>query len=501
MSASILAGLALVLAGAALHFVIGRASRRIPRLLARRRGLDLANPPGQRAFTLTALAAQGALWVGVAWLVSERVAPLMRGRNLVGELLAMSFSMPLFTIDAKPWTVVDLLALPALLGALWIAVSALVRVLRARVLTPAGVESGLQETVGVLLRYTLVFLGAIVVLQAWGVDVRSLAILGSVLGVGIGFGLQNIANNFVSGLLINVERPIRSGDFVNVGEFAGTVERVGARSTEVRTLDNVTILVPNSRFLESEVINWSHGDPLSRVHVPVRVAEGSEVARVRRALLDAARGHAAVVREPRPEVQLQRFGESSLDFELLVWTRDPRNQFRLASDLHFRIEEGLRRHGIAFPENHLHLRSLELERALSAWSRRVLGEGEGAAVEPTPREAMPPAEPSEPAEPFLHGDRGPEDWDDLEVDAVVARMRGPDGVQVRDRRHVFSVYPKSFVGHEAVEWLVKNEGLTHAEAVAFGERLVARGAVHHVLDEHGFQDGHFFYRFRDADPA
>jgi hypothetical protein len=148
---------------------------------------------------------------------------------------------PLLTLGERSYSTLELVALPLLLLTLWLAVGLVVRVVRSHVFEAAGVESGLQETLAILLRYALTFVGALVLLQGFGVDVRSLAIAASVLGVGIGFGLQNIANNFVSGVLINLERPIRPGDYVDVGGFEGSVVRVGGRSTTIRTLDGVLI--------------------------------------------------------------------------------------------------------------------------------------------------------------------------------------------------------------------------------------------------------------------
>jgi hypothetical protein len=217
---------------------------------------------------------------------------------------------------------------------------------------------------------------------------------------------------------------------------------------------------------------------------------------VRRALLDAARGHPAVLREPRPQVELRRFGESSLDFELLVWTRDPRSQSALASDLNFRIEESLRRHGIQlpFPQHDVHLRSPALDGVVGALERR-LGIARELATAPAPSPAS-----ASPAEPALEAARAPEgapeEWSEAELDAVALRMRGAEGVPIADRRHLLAVHPRCFVGREAVDWLVRREALTRGEAVVLGQRLVDRGVLHHVLDEHGFRDGYFFYRFR-----
>ena len=475
-TALLLAALAVALGGA-LHFWIGRAARRIPRWLAQRRGEALGPDVRHgRAFALGAVAVRSALWLGLAWGVSERIEPLMRARGWSLMLLVKALGAPLFTVGERAYSALDLIALPVLLLALWLAVGLVVRVIRSQVFEAAGVESGLQETLASLLRYALTFVGALVLLQGFGVDVRSLAIAASVLGVGIGFGLQNIANNFVSGLLINLERPIRPGDYVNVGAFEGNVVRVGGRSTTIRTLDGVLILIPNSKFLETEVVNWNLGDPRSRVHVPVGVAYGSDVARVRRALLEAARSHPEVEPDPRPQVQMRGFGESSLDFELLVWTRDPRNKNTLESDLNFRIEESLRKHGIEvpFPQLDLHVRRPGEHRA----------------------SALPPAHLEADDQPAQARELDPYEWSEAEVGAALRRLVTSGGVVIRDRRHLLQSYRQAFVGREAVDWLVMNEELTRAEAVELGERWVDLGLVRHVLDEHGFRDGHFYYQVR-----
>jgi small-conductance mechanosensitive channel len=363
----------------------------------------------------------------------------------------------------------------------------------------SAMQEGAQEAVGVLTRVALTLVGAVVVFQYWGVDLSSLAVLGGALGVGIGFGLQTIANNFVSGIVIGLERPIKPGDYVRVGDLVGTVARIGARSTEIRTADRVSILVPNSRLLEHEVVNWTHGDPISRVHLPLGVAYGSDLHQVRATLLEAARSHPDVLADPRPDVQMRGFGESSLEVELLVWTRDPRNQMQLTSDLYFRIEPLLRRHGIDVPlaQRDVHLHAPELERAAAAWRRRAFPESE-------------PETASAPPSPLLRSvgagayddeeDLGPAAWNAARLAALLARMRGADGVAIADRRHLLRVHPRCFVGREAVDWIIRHERVTRDEAVVLGSRLVERGLVHHVLDEHDFADGTLFYRFR-ADEA
>lgn len=487
--------IAALAAAALLHYGLVRARRRLPRWLARRRGLPVGRDlPHRGAIALATLGLEAAIWLAALAYASDRIPGAARVRDASLAMIAMSVRMPLFSIDERPFSAIDLLELPLVLLAVWIGVGLAVRSVRIWLADVAGAQHGLIETVSVLARYALAALGFLLVLQSWGVDVRSLAILASVLGVGLGFGLQNIANNFVSGLVMNIGRPIQPGDFVDVGDFSGTVQRIGARSTEILTTDELTILIPNSRFLEQEVVNWSHGNPRSRVHVPVGVAYGSDVRAVRRVLLAAADGHPAVLCDPRPAVWLRSFGPSALEFELLVWTCDPRGQNDLKSDLNFRIFAALREHGIEipFPQHDLHLRSPSLERALEAW--RPAGEVQPAPAR-SPVVAPPPAN-----EPERDRERGrPEFWDESEVAEVAARLLGPGGIEIRDRRHRLTVFAQCFVGREAVDWLVEREGLSRAEGTALGQRLLEQGVIHHVLDEHDFRDGHFFYRFaRDA---
>jgi potassium efflux system protein len=485
------------------HWLLRRIGRRLPRLLARAARGSTASSITMRwegIINVALLLPKVGLWAAAAGYVSGQFALLQYVRDMATHVVVMSVTMPLFTLEEHAYSAVDLLELPLVLGGLWIAVSALTRILRANVLAATGMEAGVQEAIALLTRCALTFIGAIIILQVWHIDVSSLTFVASVLGVGIGFGLQNIANNFVSGLVVSLERPIQPGDFVKVDDWEGTVEHIGPRNTEIRTLDNVSILIPNSRFLESEVVNWSHRDPVSRLHVPIGVAYGSDIARVRAALFEAAQGHADVLSDPRPRVEFRGFGDSALQFELLVWTRDPRIQHRLVSDLNYRIEANLRRHHVQvpFPQRDLHLRSPQLEQLLGAWSRRTFSE-----AELLPRgNGSTPEMPQLAAENALdfNEERSPRDWSDAEIDALVARMRSGEGVPIVDRRHLLTTYPRCFVGREAVDWMTRTAGLTRKEAVALGQLLADRGIIHHVLDEHGFKDSKLFYRFR-ADEA
>jgi small-conductance mechanosensitive channel len=157
------------------------------------------------------------------------------------------------------------------------------------------------------------------------------------------------------------------GDFVEVGDLQGTVRRVSLRSTEVVTLDRISIIVPNSEFLESRVVNWSHGSPVSRLQIPVGVAYGSDCTAVRKALIDACDDYQGILAKPTPRVFFSGFGDSSLNFTLLVWINQPMRQYDIRSDLNFRIEALLRLRGITipFPQRDLHFKNDSLQLSLS----------------------------------------------------------------------------------------------------------------------------------------
>lgn len=323
----------------------------------------------QLLLKLALLGLQAGLWIAIALYVTDLFPQLRTWRYELFNFLSRLFKFlnsPVISLGNSNYSAVQLLLLLGLTVGLWFGVSFVTKLFKSYVLERTGAEPRVQEVIAVLMQYALTFLGLIVLLQIWGLDVGSLTILASVLGVGIGFGVQNIANNFISGLIITFERPIQIGDFVKVNDLMGTVVRIGARSTEICTLDQVTIIVPNSRFLESEVINWSHGNPVSRLKIPVGIAYGSDIEKVQTALLEAANSHPEVLLQPQPQVWFQGFGDSSLNFDLLVWTGDPKKQFKVKSDLNYRIEASLRRHGIEvpFPQRDLHVRSPKLEELL-----------------------------------------------------------------------------------------------------------------------------------------
>lgn len=229
--------------------------------------------------------------------------------------------------------------------------------IKRRILQETGINRGVQEAIAVLLRYSFIFVGTIVVLQASGINLSSLTILASALGVGAGLGLQNIVKDIGSGLVLVFERPVQVGEFVQIGEQTGTVERIGARSAEIRTLDQISIIVPNSHFLEQEVVNWSHRNPISRIRIPVGVSYKSKPEEVRDLLLETGKAHNDVLNSPPPQVLFCKLGDSAFEFELLVWVSQPSRQFIIKSELLFDIVQAFRQHDIEvpYPQRDLHI--------------------------------------------------------------------------------------------------------------------------------------------------
>lgn len=238
--------------------------------------------------------------------------------------------------------------------------SALKRFFFRRFLSTSGLNRSLQYTIAQIAGYVILIIGAAIALQNAGIDLSALAILAGAIGVGVGFGLQNIASNFISGLILLIERPVEIGDRVVIGDVAGSVQQIRARSTTVLTNDNIAMIVPNSKLIEDTVTNWTHSDPKIRFRIPVGVAYGSDVEQVKTLLLEVAREHPQALAEPAPVVFFNGFGESSLDFELGVWSEEmsfrPR---RFRSDLNFAIEKKFRaaKIEIPFPQRDVWVRS------------------------------------------------------------------------------------------------------------------------------------------------
>ncbi len=270
---------------------------------------------------------------------------------------------PLVTLGQSQLTLNAIFKLLALLAAVLVVESILRRVIRRRVLARTHLEPDLQYAISRFAGYCFIALGLFVAFKIVGLDLSSLAVIAGALSIGVGFGLQNIISNFVSGLIILAERPIAIGHRIEVGGAAGQVTRINLRSTTVVTNDNITIIVPNSDFITSAVTSWSHGDPKVRLRIPVGVAYGSDVEKLQRVLLEVADENPHALKTPPPLVRFLEFGDSSLNFELAVWTIEKALQpVSFRSDLNYAIERKLRENGIEipFPQRDLHLRSGKL---------------------------------------------------------------------------------------------------------------------------------------------
>ncbi|MFN3199757.1 MAG: mechanosensitive ion channel domain-containing protein [Bradymonadia bacterium] len=305
---------------------------------------------------LTYLAGIGGLWLAAGVLTAEYVWLLPVE---LASLLEWATS-PLFMVgenEVSLWSLAQL--------AVWVVAAVYIgRLLQVfisdHLLDHFRVDRGLRDAIGTISRYIVVALGIALGLAAVGIGLGALAVVFGVIGIGIGFGLQNIASNFISGFILLIERPIRKGDFVQVGDMVGEVKNISARATIIETRDAVTVIVPNAEFVSGRVVNWTLGSgERVRSQVVVGVAYGTEVHLVRRLLLQAARAHPGVLKSPRPWVEMTGFGDSSLDFKLHVWTRRIRGLPGLISDLRQSVDALFREHEIEipYPQRDINVRS------------------------------------------------------------------------------------------------------------------------------------------------
>ncbi|MDP2324391.1 MAG: mechanosensitive ion channel, partial [Gammaproteobacteria bacterium] len=207
-----------------------------------------------------------------------------------------------------------------------------------------------------LIYYALVVAGIMFALAASGVELSKLTLVISALGVGIGFGLQNIVNNFVSGLILAFERPVREGDQITLGTTMGRVSMIGLRATRIRTPEGAEVIVPNASLIASEVTNWTLSDRTRRIDVAVGVDYGSDPAEVQALLLDAIKGQVNVATVPGPMTVFRGFGASSLDFSLLLWATDFDHRFSVETEARTRVLAALRSAGVIIPFPQLDVR-------------------------------------------------------------------------------------------------------------------------------------------------
>ena len=230
---------------------------------------------------------------------------------------------------------------------------------------------GIPATVSKTSTYIILTIGFVIAVAAAGLDLSRLTIVVGALGVGIGFGLQNVVNNFVSGLILLFERPVNLGDRIQVGEISGVVQDIGIRASVVRSWQGADVIVPNAALISDNLINWTLSDQLRRMEIQVGVKYGTSPKRVIELLLGVAGKHHEVVEDPAPVALFTGFGDSSLNFELRAWTVG--DFVAIGSDLRVGIEQTLAEHEIEipFPQRDLHLRSMEPQAADRLAENRV----------------------------------------------------------------------------------------------------------------------------------
>src|SRR5947209_9972907 len=271
--------------------------------------------------------------------------------------------VPLYWNAPLPGVRLSLLQIFLLIGLLiavfWLS-SRTKRFLRDRFLVRSGLDRALQHAIAQVVGYAVLVIGIVIVLDNAGIHLGALTVFAGAVGVGVGFGLQNIASNFISGLLILAERPIAISDRIEVAGITGQVRQIRARSTVIMTNDNIAMIVPNEKFIDSPVTNWSYTDRRVRFRLPVGGAYGSHVEKVREALIAAALEHQATLKDPAPDAFLEKFGDSTIDFQLIVWSDEmSRRPSRFKSDLNYLICKHLGAAGIEIPnpQRDLHIRS------------------------------------------------------------------------------------------------------------------------------------------------
>ena len=282
--------------------------------------------------------------------------------NMLNADVQRFLQWPLFTMGTIPVTPLFLIKCTVFLIALSIFSRLFRNFLGNRVLSHTHMDRGTQYAFVRASGYVIFLLGLVIGLDSTGLNLRSLLVVGGALGIGIGFGLQNIVANFVAGIVILWEGPVKVGDIIDVGTTHGEVTRIGARGTWVRTYDNEVIIVPNSEFINNRVLNWTANDRTVRFTIPVGVSYDSDLAVVRDVLLEIANSNEDVLKDPAPAVLVTSFGDSSVNVSLRVSTTIVTDRTgRLKSDLFMEILRVFREKKIEmpYPQQDVHVRSVD----------------------------------------------------------------------------------------------------------------------------------------------
>lgn len=276
--------------------------------------------------------------------------------DLLG-ILGSLWNFHLFDVDKSPITLGKIIIGICLVVTGYFASRIASRAVSQRMISRLKIQKSLQYALERLAFYLVYIFLILFVLQMLSIPVTIFAMIGSALAIGIGFGSQNVVNNFISGLIVMIEQPIRVGDWVEIDGIFGQVEQIGSRSTYILTADNKQIIIPNSIFLEKMFVNWTLNDNIIGGRLSVGVAYGSDTQLVKKLLLQAASEHSDVLKSIHSIVFFKDFAESSLGFELLYWVgfTETISPATVASDLRFRIDELFRENGVSMPFPHREL--------------------------------------------------------------------------------------------------------------------------------------------------
>lgn len=361
----LIATIAMVLVAVAAQVLFRRVRRRLKELVRREHPFGPMLHSGlDWAFVLLSLT----VWVAVASGVLAAIPQTRFVTTKMLELLSQGLSLldRFFESEIVPgktnFKIKNLFMVVAAFAVIALLARGVRRLLLNYILDKTPLDLSVRHAVATSAQYLIVIVGFLLLLQsAAEIDLTMLGLVAGGVGVGVGFGLQNIANNLISGFFILFERPIKVGDRIEVGEVHGHVVHIAARATTVRTNDNIDIIIPNSSFTSFNVINWSHGDQKVRFRVPVTVAYGSDARLVERLLLEVAEENENVLKEPSPRVVFWAFGDSALEFQLRVWTtRMLHRRGVFFGQLNLAIYEKFQQHGIhiPFPQRDLHLKTV-----------------------------------------------------------------------------------------------------------------------------------------------
>jgi small-conductance mechanosensitive channel len=275
------------------------------------------------------------------------------------EFVEYFLNFKLFEINKTAVTPSSIFMFVVFIAAFALTSRLLQRVLRAHLFSRMRIDEGMQYTLTRIIHYLVMIIGAVVAFQFIGIDLTGLAVIVGFLSVGIGFGLQNITSNFVAGLILLLERPIKVGDRIMVGNQEGDVVEINMRSTTIRTLNNIAVIVPNSEFVSSKLENWSYGDETVRVDVNVGVSYESDLETVIRSLREVALEHPEVLKKPAPDVLHTGFGDSAWNMRLRIWLEDSQRHLEVHSEINCAIVRKFQQNGIEipFPQRDLHVRS------------------------------------------------------------------------------------------------------------------------------------------------